>query len=88
VAAFLIGLVNLVVGIITIILIAKALMSWLPLDPWHPARRLVDQLAEPFLRPFRGLIPPAGMFDLTVLVALIVVQILGRLLVVLIAASL
>ena len=86
-AQFLITLVNLVVGIISVILILNALMSWTPLEPWHPIRRFLSQLAEPIVRPFRNLVPPLGMFDLSIMIALIVVQIVGRLLVVLILGA-
>lgn len=79
-AAYLISFVTLVVNLITIILILHALLSFAPLEPWHPVRRFLDQLAEPILRPFRGLLPPAGMFDFSIVIALIVIQILGELL--------
>jgi YggT family protein len=86
VAQFLITIVNLVVTIITIILILNALISWAPIEPWHPVRRFLNQLAEPIVRPFRSIVPPVGMFDLSLLVALIVVQLIGRLLTVLLAS--
>ncbi len=69
-AIYLVGLVQLVYNVIVVILILNALMSFAPLDPWHPARRFLNNLAEPLVRPFRRLIPPVGMFDLSVMVAL------------------
>lgn len=85
--AYLITLVNLIVGLITIILIANALISFAPLDPWHPVRRFLNRLAEPILRPFRNILPPVGMFDLSPMVALIVIQILGRIITILIMSA-
>lgn len=85
--AYLITLVNLIVGALTILLIANALISFAPLEPWHPVRRFLNQLAEPILRPFRNILPPAGMFDLSPMVALIAIQILGQLTVLLIQAA-
>ena len=67
------------VNLISIVLILHALMSFAPIEPWHPVRRFLDQIAEPIIRPFRGLIPPVGMFDFSVMVAIIVIQILGEL---------
>jgi YggT family protein len=87
VEAYLITLVNFVIGTITILLIINALLSFAPLEPWHPIRRFFNQLAEPILRPFRNIVPPMGMFDLSPMVALIAIQILGRLVVLLIAAA-
>jgi len=84
VAASLITIVDIIVYVITIILILHALMSFAPLEPWHPIRRTLAQLAEPIIQPFRNLIPPVGMFDFSIMVALIVIQILGELIKVLI----
>ncbi len=83
-AASLITIVDIIVYVITIILILHALMSFAPLEPWHPIRRTLAQLAEPIIQPFRNLIPPVGMFDFSIMVALIVIQILGELIKVLI----
>ena len=85
--SYLIGLVNLVVTLITILLIANSVVSYLNLEPWHPVRRTLNQLSEPLLRPFRNVLPPAGMFDLSPLVALIVIQLLGKLIIVFIQAA-
>ncbi len=84
--AYLIGLVELIVTLITVLLILNVLASFV-LDPWHPARRFLNQLAEPLLRPFRGLLPPVGMFDFTIMLALIVIQILGQLVILLIRTA-
>jgi len=75
----LLAIVTMLVNLISIVLILHALMSFAPIDPWHPVRRFLDQIAEPIIRPFRGLIPPVGMFDFSIMVAIIVIQILGEL---------
>jgi YggT family protein len=72
--------------IYVLILIIRALLSWFPYSPdspINPVRSVVFTLTEPVLAPFRKLIPPIGMFDISFLVAIIVVEIivsfLGRL---------
>ncbi len=85
--SYLIGLVNLVVTLVTVLIIANSLISYLNLEPWHPVRRTLNQLAEPILRPFRNILPPVGMFDLSPLIALIVIQLLGRLVALIIQAA-
>jgi YggT family protein len=61
-----------------IILFARAILSWFPYShnsPLNPVRRVVFTLTEPVLAPFRRIIPPVGMLDLSFLVAFIVVEI-------------
>jgi YggT family protein len=73
--------------IYVIILILRAVLSWFPYShnsPLNPVRRVIFTLTEPVLAPFRRIIPPMGMFDLSFLVAFIVVElivqnVLGRL---------
>lgn len=36
----------------------------------HPTVRLVGQIVEPYMRPFRNLIPPIGMIDISPMVAI------------------
>ncbi|MBV9660113.1 MAG: YggT family protein [Acidimicrobiales bacterium] len=73
--------------IYVLILIVRAVLSWFPYDPsspLNPVRRVVFVITEPVLAPFRRIIPPIGMLDISFLVAIIVVQlivsnVLGRL---------
>jgi YggT family protein len=73
--------------IYVLILFARAILSWFPYDPTSPlngVRRVIFTVTEPVLAPFRRLIPPIGMIDISFLVAIIVVQlivtnVLGRL---------
>jgi YggT family protein len=71
--------------IYVLILLLRALLSWFPYNPSspiNPVRRVVFTLTEPVLAPFRRIIRPIGMFDISFLVAFIVVQLvvsfLGR----------
>jgi YggT family protein len=62
-----------------LILFARAILSWFPYShdsPLNPVRRVVFILTEPVLAPFRRIIPPVGMFDLSFLVAFIVVELI------------
>lgn len=83
-AVYLEALVGLVSWLLCLALIANALLSFTSLPPWHPLRRFFAQIAEPMLRPFRNIIPPVGMLDLSPMVALIVIQVIGQVLVILI----
>jgi YggT family protein len=83
----LITLIDMVVNTIVILLVVNALLSFAPLDPWHPIRRVMAQLTDPIVQPFRNIIPPLGMFDLSPLAALIVIQIVGEILKILIRSA-
>ncbi len=73
-------IINLAVGALSVVLILDALASFV-LEPWHPARRFLDRLANPFVQPFRRVLPPMGGLDFSVFAALIVLQLVGQLLV-------
>jgi YggT family protein len=84
---YLVSVIQLVVILVSLLLIANALISFAPLEPWHPVRRTLNQLAEPILRPFRNILPPTGAIDFSPMLALIVIQILGQILIALVRAG-
>jgi YggT family protein len=60
------------------LLIGRAILSWFPIrsdSGLVPIVRFLHAVTEPVLAPFRRVIPPAGMFDLSFLIAFIVVEI-------------
>lgn len=77
--SLLLGICDLYVAIILI----YVLMSWLPNHQYGligDIYRALGKLCEPYLRWFRRLIPPiGGMIDISPIIAIIVVQLLGRL---------
>jgi YggT family protein len=64
------------------VLIARAILSWFPLrsdSPFVTVSRFLQLVTEPVLAPFRRIIPPVGMFDVSFLVAIISVEIVTSL---------
>ena len=64
--------------IYVIILIARAIFSWFPIrsdSPVVPIVRFLHAVTEPVLAPLRRVIPPIGMFDISFLVAFLIIQI-------------
>ena len=53
-----------------IIFVSILIRMFAPYNP-HPIATLLHSLAEPILRPFRGLVPPVGGFDLSPMIPLI-----------------
>jgi YggT family protein len=67
-----------------IILLIRVVMSWVELagvrppatGPLRSAYELLFDVTEPVLRPLRKIVPPAGMFDLSILIAFVIVFVL------------
>ncbi|MDQ0215049.1 YggT family protein [Oikeobacillus pervagus] len=55
-------------------LIIYILMSWFPGARENAFGRFLSSICEPFLEPFRKIIPPLGMIDISPIVAFIVLN--------------
>jgi YggT family protein len=75
-----INFVNIIVQLITLLVIIKVFLSYF-MSPYHPVRLNIDRVVEPMLRPLRQIIPPIGMLDISPIVLIVVLQILGRLII-------
>jgi len=88
-AVGLIGLVNLLFQVLYILLILHVILSWVPgIDPHHPAVQFVHRVTAPILVPIRRVLPPAGGFDLSPMVAILLLVVAQRLVVNLLVATL
>jgi len=79
------GLVNLLVLLLylyTWLIIIRAVMSWVQVDPRNPLVSLLVTVTEPVLGPLRMLIPPAKLagIDVSPILAIVIIQILRYLL--------
>ncbi|MFO7310918.1 MAG: YggT family protein [Bacillota bacterium] len=77
----LIRLVNTLFEVYSWLLLIRILLTWFPVDPYNPAVRFIARVTDPFLRLFRGILPPIGMLDLSPILAFIVLNLLRRLVV-------
>ena len=77
-----ISLLTSVLSIYSFVLLARALVSWIPnLDASNPAVNILYQLTEPVLEPIRKLIPPlGGVMDVSIMVAFFAIIVLQQLL--------
>ena len=69
---------DLLFTILYIAILLRVILSWVQIDPYHPLIVILDQITEPFLAPIRRFIPPMGMMDITPIVAIILIQVLQR----------
>jgi YggT family protein len=83
--AILAVIINIVFQVLWWAILIRVLLSWLPManvriDPYNPAVRLLYTITDPILEPLRRF-TTIGMIDLSPLVALLLLDILRRLLI-------
>jgi YggT family protein len=74
--------IDVFVIVYTLVIFAYIITSWirLPYSPWlNRIQRFLYDVAEPYLRLFRRILPSMGALDLSPIVALIVLVALDRL---------
>lgn len=77
-----VDIVQATVLVLTIAIIARALLSWFPnIDPRNPAVEFLVTITEPILAPIRSVMPRMGFIDLTPMVAIILLQVIGQIIV-------
>jgi YggT family protein len=65
--------------VLTFAIFIRVILSWFVTRP-NTLTIILDKITEPILAPLRRIIPRAGMFDFTPLVAIILLQLIARLL--------
>ncbi len=73
-----VGLLDLIVTIVMFAIIGRAILSWFVRDPSHPLMRLLIDVTEPILGPIRRRLPQTTGLDLSPLIAILVIQVLWR----------
>jgi YggT family protein len=73
------GILNLLFTVLSLAVIARALLSWFDPGMRYPISQLLVDLTEPIIAPIRRVVPPVGgMIDLSPLIALILLQVIER----------
>lgn len=65
--------INIVAGALYVLILARILISWLPIHPWHPLVRWLRIIVDPILAPFRRILPSVAGLDLSPLLAILVI---------------
>lgn len=76
----LINFIGIFTDVLTWAIIIRIILSWFSVGGSQPVFRLLVDVTEPVLGPLRRAIPTAGMLDFSPLVALILINIISRLL--------
>lgn len=74
---FLGNLVDVAIQVYILIIIARAIISWVSPDPYNPIVRFLYRATEPVLRPIRERLPTTAMgFDFSPVVAILILTLL------------
>jgi len=77
---FLVSFIQILFIALNIAILARILLTWIPIDPFHPIVRILNQITEPILGPARRIIPPIGGIDFSPIIVLFLLSIVERLL--------
>ena len=64
-------LVVLSINLFVYAIFIRVILSWISQGAYNPATAIISTLTEPVLRPFRRILPPMGGFDLSPIIAII-----------------
>ena len=76
---FLARFVDILTTVLSLAILARVIVSWIPVgenSAFAPLVRMIYQITEPILAPIRSILPNTGMFDLSPMIAIIVLMIL------------
>lgn len=79
-------LVQLFVQLYSLVILARVLMSWVNIDPYSPLAHIIFNLTEPVLAPIRNLLPQTAGLDFSPIIAMVLLQIVGQMLVTMLLA--
>lgn len=75
-----VALISLIIQLYSFVILGRVLMSWVQVDPDSPLARTLIDLTEPVLGPIRNLLPPTAGLDFSPIIAIVLLQIIGRML--------
>ena len=71
----LIPVIQIVSQIVTYIVLVHVILSYV-VNPYNPVRVAIDRLVSPLLNPIRRVVPLIGMFDISPIILIILVQLI------------
>jgi len=70
----LIKIVQVAFNVLTYLVIARILLSFIRHNPYQPVIRFIYEITEPIMAPFRRLIPPVGGIDFSPIILFFVIR--------------
>ncbi len=75
-----VGLLSVFSTLFSLLILARIVFSWIQVDRYNPVVDFIFRVTEPILAPIRNILPAAGMFDFSPLVAILLAEVLVRIL--------
>ncbi len=72
---FIVNFILALVDILAFAIIARAVLTWFPINPRNVLVVFLFHVTEPILAPLRRVIPRLGMLDITPLIAIVLLRI-------------
>lgn len=74
--------ISVLVQVISLLILIRVLLSWAPMagiriDPYNPIIDFLFRTTDLILEPFRRVIPPIANMDLSPIIAMLVIQLVG-----------
>ncbi len=66
-----VDMIHLLFNVFIFALIIQAILSWIPNSQGNPIQGVLRSITDPVMRPLRGVIPPIGGIDLSVMIVII-----------------
>ena len=79
--AWILGFVYYLCRILAFAIFVRAILSWFALSRYNLFMVLLDDVTEPLLSPLRQVVPRLGMFDITPLIAIIILYFIPSILI-------
>lgn len=79
--SFLLNFISLLFDVLTLAIFLRSILSWVSPGQTNRLTNILYQVTEPLLAPLRRIVPRVGMLDLTPLVAIVLLQLTGSLLI-------
>lgn len=77
-----INIVHILARIAFVLVLFSVFLSYF-MDPYHPIRRRINQVVDPFLNPIRKILPPIANIDFSPIILILLIQLVEYLLVLL-----
>ncbi len=63
--------VDILFPLLTLIIIARVIISWLPQYRYSQVGRIIFDISDPIMRPIQNMMPSTGMIDFSPMIAII-----------------